>query len=88
MEGVAANVIFIFLTIGMLIFVALLIFWRWMDIQNMAATETSCKNKQISYCIALLNKENPNWEDINPKTGCEKIGITKPSEDECKSLLK
>ena len=72
----------------MLVSIALIIFWRWMSSQNIAASEAACKNKQISYCTALLNKEDVKWEEINPKTGCESLGFTRPSEQDCKTLLR
>ncbi|MEM3393664.1 MAG: hypothetical protein QXY79_01290 [Candidatus Methanomethylicia archaeon] len=87
MRGVSSNAVFIFITITLLVFISSLIFWRWLNIQNILANEMSCKNKQINYCIALSNREDVKWEEMNPKSGCEILGFIKPTEQECKNLL-
>ncbi len=87
MRGVTSTTIFILVVTGLIVASGLLIFWRWMEFNKSSASELSCKLKQQSYCIALKNKENPNWDEIEPKSGCERFGIVKPTEEECKRLF-
>lgn len=65
----------------------LVIFWKWFEIQKNEANEFRCKIKQRSYCSSLIQGENPNWEEIEPKSGCEKFEIVKPSVEECKKMV-
>jgi hypothetical protein len=85
--AVSSTAIFVLVVIGMMLTASLVIFWRWMDLQGQEANEFYCKIKQKNYCAALLQGENPNWDEINPKTGCEKFGIAKPTLEECKKAI-
>lgn len=87
MRGDTASVIFVIVIITILVVTATMIFWRWIAGQR-GANEYSCGMKRMNYCLSLINKENVKWEDIPPKEGCEKFGIVKPSEEECKELVK
>lgn len=87
MRAVSAAVIFILVVLGLMIGSGLIIFWKWMRYQTSSVSELACKLKQRSYCIDLINKESPNWDEIEPKSGCEKFGIVKPTEQECKELI-
>jgi hypothetical protein len=88
MKGVTSSVIFILVVIGLIVVAGLMIFWKWMGFQSATANELSCRLKQRSYCNSLINNENPNWDELAPKTGCDQYGIVKPTEDECRRLLK
>jgi hypothetical protein len=85
--AVSSTAIFVLVVIGMMLTASLVIFWRWMNLQGQEANEFYCKIKQKNYCSALINGENPNWDDIAPKTGCEKFGIARPTLDECKKAI-
>lgn len=86
MKGVSSTVIFVVVAIALFVGAGIIVFWKWMDLQGLIANESSCILKQKSYCVSLINGENPNWDEINPKTGCEKFGIVQPSSDDCKRL--
>ena len=85
MKGVSSTAIFVLVAIGILVIAGLIVFWQFLK-QNPTVNEFTCKIKQSSYCSSLINGENPNWDEIVPKTGCEKIGIAKPTLEECKGL--
>lgn len=86
MKMVSSTAIFVMVVIGMFLTAALVIFWKWLKF-NIEPNEFTCKIKQRSYCESLTKGENPNWDEISPKTGCEKFEITKPSEEECKKMV-
>ena len=88
MKIVSTSAIFVITVIGIIVLAGILVFWRFMNLQNASANEASCKAKQFSYCSSLINGENKDWEEIPPKEGCEKFGIVKPSKDECERILK
>ena len=85
-KGVSSTVIFVLVVIGLIVASSLIIFWRWLSFQG-EVNEFYCKIKQKSYCSSLINGENPNWDEISPKKGCEKFGITKPTLEECKQMV-
>jgi len=86
MRGVSTEAIFVIVVLGMIIMAGIVVFWRWISSQK-EASEASCKAKQLSYCISLVNNENVEWENIAPKEGCEKFGISKPTKEECQKLI-
>lgn len=86
-SGVSSTAIFVMVVIGLMFLAGLVIFWRWLDLQKREANEFACKVKQRSYCLALIKGENPNWEEIEPKEGCEKFEIVKPGIEECKKMM-
>jgi hypothetical protein len=88
MKGVTNTAVFILVAIGLFIFAGLVIFWKWFGWAGVTTNEFFCGIKQQSYCKDLVNKENPNWDEIAPKTGCEQFGVVKPTLDECKGLVK
>lgn len=83
---VSSTAIFVMVAIGMFLVASLVIFWKWLKM-NVEPNEFTCKIKQRSYCESLIKGENPNWEEISPKTGCERFGIARPSEEECKKMV-
>lgn len=84
-KAVSSTAIFVMVVIGMFLAAALVIFWKWLKI-NVEPNEFTCQIKQRSYCESLIKGENPNWDEISPK-GCERLGITKPSQEECKKSV-
>jgi len=86
MKSSVSYVIFVIILIGISIFVITILTWNWISSQKREAGEYECKVKQLNYCIALINNQNPNWDDIQPKD-CSRYGIIKPSLDECKRLV-
>jgi len=84
MKGVTSTAIFVMFAIGAIAIGCVLVVWRWVDWQGKWVNEATCKAKQNDYCTRLNNGENPDWDQISPKEGCEKFGIVKPSPDECK----
>ena len=88
MKGLSSTVIFVLVTIGLMVAAGMIIFWRWMGWHGEVVNEYSCRVKQQNYCMQLINGENPNWDEIAPKTGCEKFGVVKPTLDECKGKLR
>lgn len=87
MRGVSTSVIFVLVVIGIFVLSGLVVFWKWVEISHGETSELACKLKQRSYCTGLINNDNPNWDEISPKKGCEKYGIVKPSYEECKKLV-
>ncbi|MEM5815069.1 MAG: hypothetical protein QXD89_01095 [Candidatus Aenigmatarchaeota archaeon] len=87
MKGVSTSAIFVIVVLGMIIMAGIIVFWRWFSSQK-EVSEMGCKAKQLNYCISLINNENIDWDHINPKEGCEKFGIVKPSKEECEKLIK
>ena len=86
MKGVAIDAIFLIVVIGMLIGASLLIYAIWVENQKNVATEISCKLKIQVYCNKLVAGENPKWDELEPREGCEKYGIeAPPTLEECKS---
>jgi hypothetical protein len=86
MKSSVSYVIFVIILIGISIFVITILTWNWISSQKRESGEYECKVKQFNYCLALINKQNPNWDEMQPKD-CSRYGITKPTEDECKGLL-
>jgi hypothetical protein len=86
MKGViATDVIFIVVVIGLIIVASLIVFWKWLDLQNMQANQWNCRMKLMNYCSDLIRGRQTNWDDISPKEGCEKY-VAKPSLEDCKKV--
>jgi len=52
------------------------------------ANEIACRLKLQSFCNDWIIGKKWNWNDIEPKTGCEKFQVYEPSSvDECKRLF-
>jgi hypothetical protein len=87
MKAFATDAIFVIVVIGLLVSAGLIIFWKWLDMQNMQANQISCKLKQQAYCNDWINGKKWNWDDKEPKN-CDKFNIYPPaSEEECKKLF-
>jgi hypothetical protein len=83
----SSAVIWVLLVIGIIVAASIVIFWKWKDLNNTVTNEFNCKIKQQSYCLGMINKENPNWDEIAPKTGCDKYNVVKPDDGTCKRLF-
>jgi len=83
----SSAVIWVLLVIGIMVGAAIVVFWKWKDLNNTVASEFNCKIKQQSYCLGVINKESQNWDEIAPKTGCEKYNVVKPADEDCKRLF-
>lgn len=85
MKGViATDVIFLLVVIGLMVGAGLIIFWKWFEVTQVS--EATCRLKQQNYCSELIAGKEPKWDEIPPKTGCEKFGIMEPSEEDCREL--
>lgn len=83
---IATDVIFVIFVIGLIVAAGLIIFWKWYSSQNQMVTEFACKIKLQSYCIDLIKGKQSDWNELEPKSGCEKFNIVQPSEEECKKI--
>jgi len=87
-KATSTAVIWALVAIGIIVTVSIVVFWKWKDLNSTVANEFNCRVKQQSYCLNLITKQNPNWDEIAPKTGCEKFAIVKPTEEDCKRLYR
>jgi len=86
MRSSVSYVIFVIILIGISIFVITILTWNWISFQKKESGEYECKVKQFNYCLALINDQDLNWDDIQPKD-CSRYGITKPTKEECRRLI-
>jgi len=87
MKALATDAIFVIVVIGLMVGAGLVIFWKWLDIQNIQANEMSCRLKQQAYCNDWISDQKWNWDEKEPKN-CEQFGIgPPPSKEECKKLF-
>jgi cell division protein FtsL len=87
-KGVGWYVIFIILVIAMFIAAMLVVFWHYINAQNIQATREACAIKLQNYCYRWVTekREPGDWDKVYPQ-GCEQFGITKPDESYCKNLF-
>jgi hypothetical protein len=88
MGSIAPHALVIVVLIAIGAFFALIIFWEWIAIGKVEASETTCKIKLMNFCEEwIIKDQEPNWEEIPPE-GCEEFGITKPvSKTDCEQLV-
>lgn len=84
---IATDVIFILIFIGLVIGASAIVFWKWYSGNSTLANEFTCRAKQGSYCSDLIAGKSPNWDDIPPKTGCDKFNIVQPTKDQCEKVV-
>ena len=88
MKALATDAIFLIVVIGLIVGTALIIFWKWFAAAGMQANEIACRTKLQNFCMDWINGKKGNWNDIEPKTGCEKFDISEPENvDKCKELF-
>jgi hypothetical protein len=87
MKAFATDAIFVVVVIGLMIGAALLLYWKWVSLQPGIADEVHCRIKLQSYCNELLAGKQPSWNDLEPKTGCEKFNVYEPTKQQCESLF-
>ena len=78
---------------GLFIFAIFVIFFNWIKIQNLQASQEVCSTKLLNYCTEWWKndfKSKPySWAD-QPPSGCEKdpINIHEPTDiNDCKALI-
>lgn len=86
-KGIAWYTVFLIIAIGFFTIVTILLLGKYLGFSGEKATEFSCKIKLQTYCQKLLSGENPDWNEIEPTSGCDSFGIEKPTEGECRDLL-
>lgn len=90
MKAIAVHALFLIVVMGMITFFLLILFWRYIKIGEIKATEVSCRIKLTNYCEKWIrDKKDPgDWHEIEPKTGCDEFGISRPTSlEECKRLF-
>lgn len=90
---ISVHAIFLIIVIGIFIFAIFVIFYSWINIQNLQASKELCATKLLNYCTEWWKngfKQPPyDWNNQAP-AGCEKapININQPTDSsDCKSLL-
>lgn len=85
--------VFLVIVIGLFIFAMFVIFYNWININNLQASQEVCATKLLNYCTEWWKngfKQSPyDWNQQAP-SDCEKapININQPSSpDDCKKLL-
>jgi hypothetical protein len=86
LKAISQETLFIIFILFIFVVTSLIIFSKWNESVVKVANEESCREKVMKYCLSLINKENPNWDEMLPK-GCEKFGIGKPTEKDCREML-
>lgn len=89
MKAVAWYIIFIIAIIALTIFGLGIVLYHFISIGPREADRISCQMKYWNYCFRWLKdkKEPGDWDKIAPQEGCEKFGIEKPKENDCKKLF-
>jgi len=89
-KAVAIHAVVVVALIGMLLFFALIIFWHWLNLQQIEASKAACAVKFSNCCLEWYKKDyqgDPcDWASIPPKGNeCDKFNIIEPtSKDQCK----
>jgi hypothetical protein len=89
-KAVAIHASMLVLMIALFLFIALVIFFGWINFQSVETTRASCTIKRFNFCVEWSKtdyKKEPDWN--KPPKDCENnpINIGKPSMDQCKDLL-
>jgi len=88
MKAIAWQAIFLLVLIGLSITATAVVLLQFLSQGNITASKLSCTAKLQKYCIDLLADKNPDWNSIQPTSGCEKYGIeAPPSKEKCKEIL-
>jgi len=83
-KAVAIHAVVVVALIGMLLFFALIIFWHWLNLQQIETSKAACSVKYANCCIQLKQDKSCDWANTPPKE-CEKFDITEPtSKEQCK----
>jgi hypothetical protein len=83
-KGVAVHALVVIALIVMLLFFALIIFWKWIGSQIVETSKAACTIKYQNCCLQLQEgKSSCDWANVAPKD-CETLGINEPtSKDKC-----
>jgi hypothetical protein len=82
-KGIAVHALVVVALIAMLLFFALIIFWKWIGSQNMETTKAACAIKYSNCCLQLKQDKPCDWANVPPKE-CETVQITEPADkDSC-----
>lgn len=88
MKGIGWYIVFLVVMMGMIIAGVLIVLWNVIAKYPQEANKLSCQLKYANYCFrwSIKKKDPGDWDKIEPKE-CEKVGINKPSERDCKKMF-
>ena len=87
MKAIADATVFTLALVALFLISGIVIVWRWYSFQSVEASETACKAKYQSYCLDLLEGKDTKWDELSPKTGCEKFDVYEPNLSDCKKVF-
>jgi hypothetical protein len=90
-KAVAVHTTVIVIMIAFFAVFAFFLLYQWVNGGVKQASEMSCVAKRTDFCLDW-NSNNYgtkpwNWQDQDPKTGCEAYQVTEPTADACRTLL-
>jgi hypothetical protein len=85
-KGIAVHALVVIALIVMLLFFALIIFWKWIATQGIETSKAACTIKYQNCCLQLQEGNSCDWANTDPKD-CERadVGISEPTKDQCKT---
>ena len=87
LKGITWYTVFIIVLIGFLTALSIILLNKFFGNTHQKATEFACRTKVYTYCEELLSGKDPEWDKIEPTSGCEDYGITEPPDEErCREL--